>query len=41
MKRESWKTLIQILISILTAIATSLGVTSFYCIYNTEILLLY
>ena len=28
MKREAWKTLIQILISILTAIATSLGVTS-------------
>ena len=28
MKKENWKTLIQILISILTAIATSLGVTS-------------
>ena len=28
MKKEYWKTLIQILISILTAVATSLGVTS-------------
>ncbi|MBV3431083.1 smalltalk protein [Prevotella copri] len=28
MKKETWKTVIQILISILTAIATSLGVTS-------------
>ncbi|MBL1007413.1 MAG: smalltalk protein [Escherichia coli] len=28
MKKENWKTLIQILISILTAVATSLGVTS-------------
>ncbi len=28
MKKETWKTLIQILISILTAVATSLGVTS-------------
>ena len=28
MKKESWKTVIQILISILTAVATSLGVTS-------------
>ena len=28
MKKENWKILIQILISILTAVATSLGVTS-------------
>lgn len=28
MKRETWKTVIQMLISILTAIATTLGVTS-------------
>ena len=28
MKKENWKTLIQILISILTAVATSLGVKS-------------
>lgn len=28
MKKETWKTIIQIVISILTAIATSLGVTS-------------
>ena len=28
MKKEIWKTVIQIVISILTAIATSLGVTS-------------
>ena len=28
MKKETWKTAIQILISILTAVATSLGVTS-------------
>ena len=28
MKKENWKTLIQILISILTPVATSLGVTS-------------
>lgn len=28
MKRETWKTIIQIAISILTAIATTLGVTS-------------
>ncbi len=28
MKRETWKTVIQIAISILTAIATTLGVTS-------------
>ena len=27
-KKETWKTVIQILISILTAVATSLGVTS-------------
>ena len=29
MKKETWKTVIQILISILTAVATSLGVTSY------------
>ena len=28
MKKETWKTVIQIVISILTAIASSLGVTS-------------
>ena len=28
MKHETWKTLLQVLISILTAIATTLGVTS-------------
>lgn len=28
MKRETWKTLLQMLVSILTAIATTLGVTS-------------
>lgn len=28
MKKETWKTVIQILISILTAIATTVGVTS-------------
>ena len=28
MKKETWKTVIQILIAILTAVATSLGVTS-------------
>jgi hypothetical protein len=28
MKKESWKTVIQIIISILTAIATTMGVTS-------------
>lgn len=28
MKRESWKLVIQMLISVLTAIATTLGVTS-------------
>lgn len=28
MKKETWKAVIQILISILTAVATSLGVTS-------------
>ena len=28
MKKETWKTVIQIVISILTAIATSLGVSS-------------
>ena len=28
MKKETWKTVIQILISILTAVGTSLGVTS-------------
>ena len=28
MKKETWKTVIQILISSLTAVATSLGVTS-------------
>jgi hypothetical protein len=28
MKKETWKTVIQILISILTAIGTTLGVTS-------------
>ncbi len=28
MKKETWKTVIQIVISVLTAIATSLGVSS-------------
>ena len=28
MKRETWKTLIQVIISILTTVATTLGVTS-------------
>lgn len=28
MKKESWKTVIQIIVSILTAIATTLGVSS-------------
>ncbi len=28
MKKENWKTILQILISILTALATTLGVTS-------------
>ncbi len=28
MKKENWKTVIQILISILTAIGTTLGITS-------------
>lgn len=28
MKRETWKTLIQVIISILTAVATTLGVAS-------------
>ncbi|MBR4649153.1 MAG: smalltalk protein [Bacteroidaceae bacterium] len=28
MKKENWKTVIQIIVSILTAIATTLGVTS-------------
>lgn len=28
MKRETWKTLIQVIISIFTAVATTLGVTS-------------
>lgn len=28
MKRESWKLVIQMLISVLTAIATTLGITS-------------
>ena len=28
MKKESWKTVIQIIISILTALATTMGVTS-------------
>lgn len=28
MKRETWKTLIQVIISILTAVATTIGVTS-------------
>ena len=28
MKRETWKPLIQVIISILTAVATTLGVTS-------------
>ncbi len=28
MKKETWKTVIQLIVSILTAIATTLGVTS-------------
>ena len=32
MKKETWKTVIQIVVSVLTAIATSLGVSS--CIGN-------
>ena len=28
MKRETWKTILQVLVSVLTAIATTLGVTS-------------
>ncbi|WP_154653026.1 smalltalk protein [Segatella albensis] len=28
MKKETWKTIIQLVVSILTAIATTLGVTS-------------
>ncbi|MDO4161281.1 MAG: smalltalk protein [Prevotellaceae bacterium] len=28
MKRETWKTLLQVIVSVLTAIATTLGVTS-------------
>ncbi len=32
MKKETWKTVIQIIVSVLTAIATSLGVSS--CIGN-------
>jgi hypothetical protein len=28
MKKETWKTIIQLVISILTAVATTLGVTS-------------
>ena len=32
MKKETWKTVIQIIVSVLTAIATSLGVSS--CISN-------
>ncbi|MBP3787587.1 MAG: smalltalk protein [Prevotella sp.] len=32
MKRETWKLIVQILISILTALGTTLGVTS--CIQN-------
>ena len=28
MKKETWKTVLQILISILTALATTLGITS-------------
>lgn len=28
MKKETWKTLIQVIISILTAVATTLGITS-------------
>ena len=29
MKRETWKTIIQILLSIVTAVAASLGVTNY------------
>ncbi|MDO4158950.1 MAG: smalltalk protein [Prevotellaceae bacterium] len=28
MKRETWKTILQVIVSVLTAIATTLGVTS-------------
>ena len=28
MKKETWKTIIQLIISVLTAVATTLGVTS-------------
>lgn len=28
MKKETWKTILQVVISVLTALATSLGVTS-------------
>ncbi len=28
MKRDTWKTVLQVLISILTAVATTLGITS-------------
>ncbi|MDO4159572.1 MAG: smalltalk protein [Prevotellaceae bacterium] len=28
MKKETWKTLLQVIVSILTAVATTLGVTS-------------
>ncbi len=34
MKKETWKTLIQILVSILTAIGTTLGVTS--CMHTED-----
>ena len=39
MKKETWKTLIQILVSILTAIGTTLGVTS--CMGYGPIAMLY
>ena len=28
MKRETWKTIVQLLLSVLTAVATALGITS-------------
>ena len=28
MKKETWKTILQVIVSVLTALATSLGVTS-------------
>ncbi|MDY3841676.1 MAG: smalltalk protein [Prevotella sp.] len=28
MKRETWKTIVQLLLSVLTAVATTLGITS-------------